>query len=234
MKKISTISCLAFLALVSHSETIKGNQAAFSIGKVNANSQPYDSAVEYIGFSVISAGDAKSTNIVISDIQWDSFYVSLLVPSTSLVGYRDCTGGNYSYYACNRIAFTNTGTYRGGPSFMGIQDGVSVITDRFVEYLSPAPDRLYWTIDGIEYSVAACRNAGGDFGIINNPDAGRTMGYYVSRCKLFYKGEVKIDLIAVRFTNENGKREGGMFDILSGTLYRKNFGTGEFEIGPDL
>ena len=117
---------------------------------------------------------------------------------------------------------------------MGIQDGVSVITDRFVEYLSPAPNRLYWTIDGTEYSVPACRNAGGDFGIINTPGSTGTMGYYVSRCKLFYKGELTLDLIAVRFTNEDGKREGGMFDILSGTLYRKNFGTGEFEIGQDL
>ena len=173
-------------------------------------------------------------NIIISNIQWDSFYVSLYVPSTSLVGYRDCTGGNYSYYACNRIGFVNNGTYRGGVAYMGMQEGIPAITNKFVEYLSPSPNRLYWTIDGIEYPVAACRNPGGDFGVINNPNATPTMGYYVSLCKLFYKGELTLDLIAVRFRNEYGKKEGGMFDLLSGTLYRKNYGAGEFEIGPDL
>ena len=115
---------------------------------------------------------------------------------------------------------------------MGIQEGVPVITDRFVEYLSPSTSRFYWMIDMAEYAVATCRNPGqGSFGVITIPGA-TSLGYYVAWCKLFYKGEVTCDLIAVRFTNDRGENEGGMYDMVSGRLF-KNVGVGAFEIGPD-
>ena len=233
MKSFLLIFTFAFGGLLSYASPIKSALGAYRISD-DGEESPYDSLVEYIGFSVISAGDAKSMNISISDIQWDSFSISLYVPSTSLVGIRSGPGGKYIYLGSNRIAF-NPDTYRGGYAFMGIQDGVPVITDRFVEYISPSPTRLYWKIDGTEYSVAACRNTGGDFGVLNEPyTTGGTLGYYVAWCKLYYKGECTLDLVPVRFTNEDGKREGGMIDLISGVLYRKNSGTGEFEIGPDL
>ena len=41
-----------------------------------------------------------------------------------------------------------------------------------------------------------------------------------------------LDMTPVRFTNENGEREGAMYDRVSGKLFR-NAGTGAFIIGPD-
>ena len=43
---------------------------------------------------------------------------------------------------------------------------------------------------------------------------------------------VLIDLIPVRFTNENGESEGAMYDKVSEQLF-KNKCTGKFILGPD-
>lgn len=45
-------------------------------------------------------------------------------------------------------------------------------------------------------------------------------------------GVVVCNLIAVRFTNENGVSEGAMYDKVTKQLFR-NQGTGSFIIGPD-
>ena len=45
-------------------------------------------------------------------------------------------------------------------------------------------------------------------------------------------GDVLEDFTPVRFTNEQGVREGAMYDRVSGALFR-NAGTGDFVIGPD-
>lgn len=45
-------------------------------------------------------------------------------------------------------------------------------------------------------------------------------------------GVALIDLIPVRFLNENGQQEGAMYDKVSKQLFR-NKGTGSFTIGPD-
>ena len=45
-------------------------------------------------------------------------------------------------------------------------------------------------------------------------------------------GKLAIEMIPVRFTNENGVSEGAMYDRVSGQLFR-NAGTGTFIIGPD-
>lgn len=44
---------------------------------------------------------------------------------------------------------------------------------------------------------------------------------------------LELDLIPVRFTNENGVSEGAMFDIITRRLFR-NAGTGDFVLGPDV
>lgn len=46
-------------------------------------------------------------------------------------------------------------------------------------------------------------------------------------------GEPILDMIPVRFTNEIGVREGAMYDLVGGNLFR-NSGSGKFIIGPDL
>lgn len=45
-------------------------------------------------------------------------------------------------------------------------------------------------------------------------------------------GQTLVDLIPVRFTNEQNQSEGAMYDRVSGALFR-NAGTGAFTIGPD-
>ena len=54
----------------------------------------------------------------------------------------------------------------------------------------------------------------------------------MASCWLSKDGVSVRDFIPVRFTNENGKSEGAMFDKLSSQLFR-NQGTGAFVIGPD-
>lgn len=51
------------------------------------------------------------------------------------------------------------------------------------------------------------------------------------RIKHFKYGD--LDLVPVRFTNENGYDEGAMFDEVSKKLFR-NIGSGAFKLGPDL
>lgn len=56
-------------------------------------------------------------------------------------------------------------------------------------------------------------------------------------CKMFlmhiaHNGDAVLDMIPVRFTNEQGVDEGAMYDRVSGALFR-NAGTGAFVIGPD-
>ena len=46
-------------------------------------------------------------------------------------------------------------------------------------------------------------------------------------------GQLLIDLISVRFTNEHNQSEGAMYDRVSGQLFR-NAGTGEFGFGTDI
>ena len=50
--------------------------------------------------------------------------------------------------------------------------------------------------------------------------------------QISHDGDMVIDMIPVRFTNELGQSEGAMYDRVSGALFR-NAGTGAFTIGPD-
>ncbi len=50
---------------------------------------------------------------------------------------------------------------------------------------------------------------------------------------ILYGGSKILDMIPVRFINENHEMEGGMYDRISNTIFR-NIGSGKFIIGPDL
>ena len=104
MKKLAILLVVTF-SLSLCSSPIKGNIGARWMSTDSGETPLYDAEVEWIGWHGISAGDAKNTNIIIEDVPWDSFSVSLYVPSTSLLGYRAAPGGLYSYHACNRIGF---------------------------------------------------------------------------------------------------------------------------------
>ena len=186
---------------------------------------PYDAEVEYL------AVDTIGPYITITGVEWDSFSCSMYVPAQSAQGYRDLIGGNYIYFGCNRICSQN-GVYRNGASFMGFTETVNFITDRFVEYHSPSPTNLKWQIDGNEYSVLACRNTGGAFGLFHVPSGVNQVPFKIAWVKTYKSGEVTLDLISVRFTNELGQSEGAMYDRVSGQLFR-NQGTGAFLYGRD-
>ena len=179
--------------------------------------------VEWLGVAEYGA------NVVVAGYQWDSFAVTLYIPAASAQGYKSFTGAAYAYWGCNRINVGN-GNYRSGASFMGIDQTVTVPTDRFVDYISPSPQRLYWMIDGIQYPVAACRNQGGDIGLFMQPgDMSYSFAFsMVSSFKLIYKDEVVLDLVPMR------QGDVGYFqDAISGTTFEVQ-GEGNFVIGPDL
>ena len=64
----------------------------------------------------------------------------------------------------------------------------------------------------------------------------RILKYGYVKCKNYAmydsNNRALIDLIPVRFTNEQNQSEGAMYDRVSGALFR-NAGTGAFRIGPD-
>lgn len=182
---------------------------------------PYDAEVQYL------AVDTVGPYITITGVEWDSFSCSMYVPAQSAQGYRDLIGGIYIYWGCNRICSQN-GVYRNGASFMGFTDTVNFITDKFVEYHSPSPTNLRWLIDGTEYSVAACRNTGGSFGLFHLPSENNQVPLKIAWAKAYKAGVVTLDLIAVR-----KNAVGYMYDLVSGTLFGNDASTGDFVIGPD-
>ena len=74
----------------------------------------------------------------------------------------------------------------------------------------------------------------GSFALVNKCHVFKANQYpSLFRGRIYYfRIDEKIDLIPVRFTNEQGGSEGAMFDRVSGQLFR-NQGTGDFVIGPD-
>ena len=55
----------------------------------------------------------------------------------------------------------------------------------------------------------------------------------IAYLRIWNNGMIVRDFFAVRFTNELGQTEGGLFDQISGEVFR-NKGSGEFLIGPDV
>ena len=97
--------------------------------------------------------------------------------------------------------------------------------------------RMYFEVDGVQLTT---------FGYNSQEENEKGMSlfslqpwesnYNSSSVRIYHlfgsSGNVKIDLIPVRFTNENGETEGAMYDKISNMLFR-NQGTGMFVIGPD-
>ena len=60
-----------------------------------------------------------------------------------------------------------------------------------------------------------------------------TTGIRIGNFMISRNRDMLINLVPVRFLNENDEWEGAMYDLVSGELFLNN-GTGEFIIGPDL
>jgi hypothetical protein len=90
------------------------------------------------------------------------------------------------------------------------------------------------TVDGVVFAFSIGTAAYGSY--IFGCDYNGVIG---TKCQISYyraydeNGNVVLDLIPVRFTNELGQAEGAMYDRVSGALHR-NQGTGEFVRGDDL
>lgn len=138
-----------------------------------------------------------------------------------------------AYQGCFQIS-TILGGYRTQAPFMGTLsvDTPPVDITRPIVYKSPDPNHLYWTIDGVQYPVGACRwNTAGNFhlfhaGVLNYwNDKGRNRLYW---CKVYEDGVLTRDFIPVRY-----RGVGYMYDNVSGRLFG-NQGSGEFVIGADV
>jgi len=98
-------------------------------------------------------------------------------------------------------------------------------------------------IDGVVYATATSSTLVSIpnwnyllFAGVTAASGGRILNYGYVKCQNFAmydsNNRALIDLISIRFTNEQGVSEGAMYDRVSGQLFR-NAGTGAFVIGPD-
>lgn len=97
--------------------------------------------------------------------------------------------------------------------------------------------RMYFEVDGVQLTTLGYNNQ-------EESERGLSLfslqpwnsNYNSSGIRIYHlfgsSSNVKIDLIPVRFTNENGETEGAMYDKVSKELF-SNQGTGSFLIGPD-
>lgn len=191
----------------------------------------YDSEVEYLeSVEVLKAG----SQITFPVGARATFECKLHIFDTrdlKFMGLMYNEGG--AYQGCFQIS-TMSGGYRTQAPFMGVLsvDTPPVDITRPIVYKSPDPNHLYWTIDGVQYPVGACRwNTAGNFhlfhaGVLNYAnDKGRNRLYW---CKVYEDGVLTYDFIPVRY-----RGVGYLYDKVSGRLFG-NQGSGEFVIGADV
>lgn len=100
-------------------------------------------------------------------------------------------------------------------------------TDCSVSFI-PSPHEL--TIGEASYTFSSIDWAPTDIFCFGN---GKVFGSVrIKRVWIRQDGELVRDLIAVRFINEYGQKEGALYDLVTGMLF-ENQGTGSFLIGPD-
>lgn len=191
---------------------------------------PYDAEIEYLE-SVEALKAGSQITFPVGDKA--TFECKLHIFDTrdlKFMGLMYNEGGTYQ--GCFQIS-TMSGGYRTQAPFMGVLsvDTPPVDITRPIVYKSPDPNHLYWTIDGVQYPVNACRwNTAGNFhlfhaGALNlASDKGRNRLYW---CKVYEDGVLTHDLIPVRKGSV-----GYMYDRVSGQLYG-NVGSGAFILGPD-
>ena len=206
---------------------------------------PYDAEVEYLestGTQWIDTGlicDIK--RIVVVDIYHD---YDGLNEHQFIVGGRVITGAGYYYRASTRSVYGQQ--YLEVSILLNSSSGATIPNGRSKIIIN---DDCLVDVNGTKYGniVRESRNTTDTFHLLQYPDlyafkgfVGRLYGCSISTIE----GDVLIDLIPVRFTNEQSVSEGAMYDRLgvggmnpdgsprTDGLYR-NRGTGALLYGPD-
>ena len=195
---------------------------------------PYDAEVSWIGGgndgSFIDTGcaiESSSTFEIKTKISFD------VVKSTS-------DGWMYCYFGAGHLGESPGVALSSRNGLISFQNGSifiygpAAVVDQFYD-LDLIRGKI--TVDGIDYSgvgssvyssSSVCLfKANAETGYKSLPIGSKVVEFQIS-----IGGIVKVDLMPVRITNENGVSEGAMYDRVSGELFR-NAGTGAFVIGPD-
>ncbi len=190
---------------------------------------PYDAEVEYLatdGLSWIDTGIPMSSGVEV--IAEHMFVVSsikrqLMGSNTSRQYYGVSTSGYIEFGALNvnvstvlanaNTIYTISYKAENGDNICSIYSGGSLLFQKSGAYNSLSGNFIIFNIGG-----------GSQFQFIE--------GNRIYSFKMIIGGSSALDLIPVRFTNEQGVSEGAMYDRVSGQLFR-NEGTGAFIIGND-
>lgn len=196
---------------------------------------PYDAEVEYLQSVKLGTAfdDGLGTYILTNYTPTlaDKISLRVFISSTSNAVF----GTNYGWGA-------RAYTINGREAWIGssVKWLSSIIANSWMDIVIDPPNNILtvngssaWTIPevsgepirpiylfGIYYEVRAS--------VAYIPDGTRLAEISAER-----NGEKILDMISVRFTNENNISEGAMYDRVSGELFR-NAGTGAFVIGPDI
>lgn len=238
--RVKILFCLVFFVLLVNTlgaKVIRSNLGGYEIDRIDQNNSfPYDSEVEYL--SISSDGPYINTFIQpFANITFDITFSFSRFSQDSLFG--SVTGDNFNGLLIRNVKYSETllqtiyassfGTSVNIPISLGTQYNLK-LNGRI---LLDGEDKGQWNKGGVGDSTndiflfaANSTKAGGAWRWMRGKIYGCKIGTYPDY------GDLR-DFIPVRFTNENGIREGAMYDLVSGELFR-NQGKGSFGIGPDI
>lgn len=198
---------------------------------------PYDAEVEYLestGTQYINTGIPGGPDLLFTC----RFKRSNVTSSTSKLIYGALTN---TRNVVGLGGVNSSGFFTWNPNTTVQNSGIVADVDWHNSVMSTVVGNKYLSIDG---AIATSTNTTSDSGsrpifvFARNPytDEGsiqhtdcQVSSFSITRAS---DSTLLIDLISVRFTNEQGVSEGTMYDRVSGALFR-NAGTGAFVIGPD-
>lgn len=237
MKWIITI---AFACLTASAAPVKSSISARQIGHQARQHLPYDSKVEWI--ATTSSDQYIDTQFVCTSSKQTISVVYMRMSSGQLFhgyGQTYANGMNVWLYSGNGcvLYYGPTGCRRlyslWGGDFGGIGNRVKVTYGNGKAQSTNIDRNVSYYADIEEFDASKNTLSTWLFkcnGSSQSSDAGtRLFMFQVQR----EDGEMLVDMVPVRFTNENGQKEGAMFDVVSNQLFR-NMGSGTLTIGPDI
>ena len=190
---------------------------------------PFDSEVEWLEIdnskkqyidTGIEASDSVDFCLWFSQEGFSSYYIPLFgsnVDGAYLSVYRN--SGNMPSEVFARYG-NSTSFFIGNKGYQGIiekYNGVFSFNGDSIEVQSSpfSSSETLWLghVNGISFMIGNKKKIG--------------------FCKIWKEGLLVRDYIPIKFTNELGESEGGMYDKVSKIIFR-NMGTGSFVIGPEV
>lgn len=187
-------------------------------------SLPYDAEVEYLESTGTQWID---TGIVgVGGLSIELHFTPVYPTVTSYQDYFGASDGdNVKGYRCRNYGTTE---WRAAINAGGMADYSVPLIDS-VNKLSFSQGAV--SVNGVIYFSAGSSYTTYSLYLFAFNNGGSVYRKSAMRLHLFNVAG-QIDLVPVRFTNEQGVSEGAMYDRVSGQLFR-NQGTGAFVIGPD-